>query len=48
MTATSIDTTTPVGDEPFMVPNGVTFNTPGAGTDNVPNLQDLLQGLGLP
>ena len=48
MTATSIDTTTSVGDEPFTVPDGVTFNTPGAGTDNVPNLQDLLQGLGLP
>ncbi len=45
MTATLIDTSDP-GEEPFTVPAGVTFSTPGAGTPNIPNLEDLLQGLG--
>lgn len=46
MTALSIDTDTAVDDVHFTVPDDVTFTTPGAGTGDVPSLEDLMQGLG--
>ena len=45
MTATSIDTNDQ-GEGPFTVPAGVTFSTPGGGTDNIPSLDDILSGFG--
>ncbi len=46
MTAISIDTDTPVGDEHFTVPDNVTFTT-GGGSGPPPNIQDILDGLGV-
>ncbi|MEM7123987.1 MAG: hypothetical protein AAF563_22110 [Pseudomonadota bacterium] len=46
MTAVSIDTDTPVDEIHFTVPDDVTFTTPGAGTGDVPSLEDLMQSLG--
>ena len=46
MTAETIDTSTPVDDVHFTVPDDVTFTTPGAGTGDVPTLEELMQGLG--
>ncbi len=46
MTADNIDTTTPIDEAHFTVPDDVTFTTPGAGTGDVPTLEELMQSLG--